>query len=667
MAPKADGVEKVAVEQNSSTNDESMEPHWKQGDRVHAQWRGNGCYYLATVNEVYAAKRAVLITWDDEDGSHREISFDNIMEPAEETQAWNTKRIDRRVNVQDTPDKGRCLYTNEVSDPGQVVFVEKPCLVALPGLSQNLWNHLTKMHEATPLQLGTVTFHFAALLSELQLDKTSIGVIMDKYVPDPDEEPGDDVVRIMQSIEENKELKEELKLDEKPLDPRKLQRLVSAWRYNSFGHHKEDGLVLYNRISMCSHSCDPTCCWSYGEDDAFVLRSRISLKKGDELTISYLQDEDLLKSTAVRQQKLQNWRFTCACPRCKLYVDEGRGFRCRKCRVGVLYATTGSTLEPCRVCNSVPSQDMTQKLIRDEQKYVLLVENLDKKDVPNIDKVYVAALDIFNRHWICCAMDTMRWEAAAAVAAAPVAAALASAVVEVGKKRKATAAKQAEAKRSNIAVRLHEDGGGTLGGSEIFGGRGQHVEDEGMAVEPILADFSKCRVIKRASRSSGVTGLLWTEAEGAWKLRYKSNQVATKSGKVQRFPAKRYMTDGQSYEEAVEAALQAAIARRQELVEEGVLEDTGEPKKEAIYQSRVPGVGWHSKMRCWEARLMVNAKMHHKTLKPNDQSPDEIERARLLAEAARRDLERESGFEGTVVVETRARAPQEVIQAPRSP
>jgi len=412
MAPKADGVEQVAVEQNSSTNDESMEPHWKQGDRVHAQWRGNGCYYLATVNEVYAAKRAVLITWDDEDGSHREISFDNIMEPAEETQAWNTKRIDRRVNVQDTPDKGRCLYTNEVSDPGQVVFVEKPCLVALPGLSQNLWNHLTKMHEATPLQLGTVTFHFAALLSELQLDKTSIGIIMDKYVPDPDEEPGDDVVRIMQSLEENKELKEELKLDERPLDPRKLQRLVSAWRYNSFGHHKEDGLVLYNRISMCSHSCDPTCCWSYGEDDAFVLRSRISLKKGDELTISYLQDEDLLKSTAVRQQKLQNWRFTCACPRCKLYVDEGRGFRCRKCRVGVLYATTGSTLEPCRVCNSVPSPDETQMLIHLEEEYVTRVESLDKTDVPDVERVYIAALDIFERHWILYVMDTMLWEAA---------------------------------------------------------------------------------------------------------------------------------------------------------------------------------------------------------------------------------------------------------------
>ena len=40
---------------------------------------------------------------------------------------------------------------------------------------------------------------------------------------------------------------------------------------------------------------------SYGDDDAFVLRARIALKAGDEITISYLQDEDLLKSTTVRQ------------------------------------------------------------------------------------------------------------------------------------------------------------------------------------------------------------------------------------------------------------------------------------------------------------------------------------------------------------------------------
>lgn len=80
-------------------------------------------------------------------------------------------------------------------------------------------------------------------------------------------------------------------------------------RYNSFGHHSEDGLVLYNRISMAAHGCDPTCCWTYGDEESFVLRARVTLQPGAELTISYLQDEDLLKSTNVRRRKLENWKF----------------------------------------------------------------------------------------------------------------------------------------------------------------------------------------------------------------------------------------------------------------------------------------------------------------------------------------------------------------------
>jgi len=408
----ADEDEKMPAAQDAEDapkgEDDCTTPRWKEGDRVYAVWAGNGCYYSATVNEVSYVNRSVTVTWDDKDGSHRNVSFDQVMEPSEDTTAWSGARIDRRASVRSTSNKGRCLFTNEACEPGQVVFVERPTLVALPALSMPLWEHLQKLHAAQPLNLGTVTFHFAALLSQLQLDPMSIDIILDKFVPDPDEEPGDDVVRILQSLQDN--MQDVLKLKENPIDPRRLQRLVSAWRYNSFGHHKEDGLVLYNRISMCAHSCDPTCCWSYGDDDAFVLRARVALRAGDELTISYLQDEDLLKSTAVRQQKLQNWRFTCQCPRCCLPVDEGRGFRCRRCRIGILYASVTGGLEPCRVCSASASQEDSNMLLHLEEEYVLRVENLDKTDVPDVETVYQAAIDIFERHWILYVMDTILWE-----------------------------------------------------------------------------------------------------------------------------------------------------------------------------------------------------------------------------------------------------------------
>lgn len=404
----ADGDEKMPAVAHD--DDESMDRTWKVGDRVFAVWAGNGCYYSATVKEVNEVARNIQVLWDDQETTHQQVPFDKVMEPNEESKAWSTARIDKKAQVRNTPDKGRCLFTNEAADPGHVVFVERPTLVALPASAPKLWEHLTKLHEAQPLNLGTVTFHFAALLSQLQLDAMAIDVILDKFVPDQDEEPGEDVLRILSSLTDD--MHPNLNLKEQPIDPRRLQRLVSAWRYNSFGHHKEDGLVLYNRISMCSHSCDPSCCWSYGEEDAFVIRARVNLKPGEELTISYLQDEDLLKSTAVRQQKLQNWRFTCQCARCQLQIDRGRGFRCRKCRVGVLYASAAGTLEPCHVCQSLPSQEDMQMLIHYEEEYVVRVENLDKTDIADVKTVYEAAIDIFERHWVLYVMDTILWEAA---------------------------------------------------------------------------------------------------------------------------------------------------------------------------------------------------------------------------------------------------------------
>merc|ERR1712100_398187 len=100
---------------------------------------------------------------------------------------------------------------------------------------------MARLHEENPLQLGTISFHYAALLSLLFLDEEAINIIYDKFVPEPDEDAGEDVVKLMANIQETIEtdeaLKEEVsKLFENPISPKKIQRLVSAWRFNSFGH-----------------------------------------------------------------------------------------------------------------------------------------------------------------------------------------------------------------------------------------------------------------------------------------------------------------------------------------------------------------------------------------------------------------------------------------------
>lgn len=397
------------TKERGAKGEDDDELRWKIGDRVYALWAGNNCYYVSIIAEVNETDRTVVVTWDDADTSHRKVSFDQVMRPSDETTAWSRSRIEKRATVRSTKQKGRCLFINEACEPGQVVFAERPLLVALPAVAPKLWECLQKLHEAQPLNLGTITFHFAALVSVLTLETGDIDIIRDKYVPEPDEEPNEDVLRILKVLQEADLDGESNRI--RNLEAKNFQRLVSAWRYNSFGHHKEDGLVLYNRISMCAHSCDPTCCWSYGDEDAFVLRSRMALEKGGELTISYLQDEDLLKSTGVRQQKLQNWKFTCMCPRCSLKVDVGRGIRCQRCKVGVLYPEVPTRgFETCKVCGSSPSSEDTQMLLHMEEEYVARVDTLDKKDLDDVQTVYQAALEIFERHWILYVMDTILWE-----------------------------------------------------------------------------------------------------------------------------------------------------------------------------------------------------------------------------------------------------------------
>jgi hypothetical protein len=229
-------------------DDDSVERLWRKGDHIFAIWAGNGAYYGAVVDEVDNTKRTMKVVWNDQDISHQDVTFDQIKDPAAETTAWSAKKIDRHASVRDSKDKGRCLFTNDACAPGQVVFVEKPIQVVLPAMAPKIWEYLTKLHESQPLNLGTVTFYYAGLLSHLLLDKESIDIIVDKFVPDQDEEPSEDVARILKNLEVD--MHENLK--QRPVDPGHLQRLVSAWRYNSFGHHRGWTCPLQPHLHVCS-------------------------------------------------------------------------------------------------------------------------------------------------------------------------------------------------------------------------------------------------------------------------------------------------------------------------------------------------------------------------------------------------------------------------------
>lgn len=82
----------------------------------------------------------------------------------------------------------------------------------------------------------------------------------------------------------------------------------------------------------------------------YILVAVVDVKRGAELTQSYLES-DRFAPTAVRRGALlaSKW-MTCGCPRCSSEVTERcRGFRCRLCRSGTVWLPGGGACDGCGV------------------------------------------------------------------------------------------------------------------------------------------------------------------------------------------------------------------------------------------------------------------------------------------------------------------------------
>ena len=191
--------------------------------------------------------------------------------------------------------------------------------------------------------------------------------------------------------------------------------LTQVWRYNSFGHHTDiNALCMYDVTSMMSHSCAATGVWHFGAEDAFCLRARVGLKPGDEISISYLADEDVFKSVPVRREKTKGWLFSCACVRCEdSLVDFSRGFRCPACVVGTVYISPSNCGSPCDTCATSLDTDVIQKYMELEILYADRLVLMDKADADDVVSVHKEAVNLFSpHHWIIYTLDTLMSETA---------------------------------------------------------------------------------------------------------------------------------------------------------------------------------------------------------------------------------------------------------------
>jgi len=127
------------------------------------------------------------------------------------------------------------------------------------------------------------------------------------------------------------------------IDDAAWMRCSLIWVYNCFewatpSPSEPDihlGYVSYFISSFLSHSCLPNLAGDIRTDGYQVFRARRSIPAGAELTISYLNEDQLLAPIPLRRHDLlTSKRFFCRCERCDLPVDRSRCVKCFRCDVG---------------------------------------------------------------------------------------------------------------------------------------------------------------------------------------------------------------------------------------------------------------------------------------------------------------------------------------------
>eukprot|EP00927_Polykrikos_kofoidii_P067487 TRINITY_DN62978_c0_g1_i1.p1 TRINITY_DN62978_c0_g1~~TRINITY_DN62978_c0_g1_i1.p1 ORF type:complete len:519 (+),score=38.05 TRINITY_DN62978_c0_g1_i1:62-1618(+) len=114
-----------------------------------------------------------------------------------------------------------------------------------------------------------------------------------------------------------------------------------------------DSTVLYPDTSRINHSCNPNAVQrASAEGNHCENVATRDISPGEEVTVSYLPELDLLQHIGHRRELLRNrWQFECHCERCSALTDPIRSFRCFGCGSKVNAAVTEvKILTPCLTC-----------------------------------------------------------------------------------------------------------------------------------------------------------------------------------------------------------------------------------------------------------------------------------------------------------------------------
>eukprot|EP00746_Dinoflagellata_sp_MGD_P148684 gnl/MRDRNA2_/MRDRNA2_80860_c0_seq1.p1 gnl/MRDRNA2_/MRDRNA2_80860_c0~~gnl/MRDRNA2_/MRDRNA2_80860_c0_seq1.p1 ORF type:complete len:286 (+),score=44.13 gnl/MRDRNA2_/MRDRNA2_80860_c0_seq1:86-943(+) len=112
-----------------------------------------------------------------------------------------------------------------------------------------------------------------------------------------------------------------------------LYTLMDVWSFNSFACRKSGGLELFWLAPMMSHSCCPSAFITTDTKGVTHVCALHDIEVGQEISISYLSQSDLKRSSSERRRLLQDSKeFLCNCDRCRMEGVKGRKSRLRRLR-----------------------------------------------------------------------------------------------------------------------------------------------------------------------------------------------------------------------------------------------------------------------------------------------------------------------------------------------
>eukprot|EP00397_Hematodinium_sp_SG-2012_P034224 GEMP01036681.1.p1 GENE.GEMP01036681.1~~GEMP01036681.1.p1 ORF type:complete len:432 (+),score=109.81 GEMP01036681.1:46-1296(+) len=140
-----------------------------------------------------------------------------------------------------------------------------------------------------------------------------------------------------------------------------------------FTRSRVSGVGLWVISALLSHSCSYNSHCFTDARGAKIVRAVVDIAEGEELTISFLSDDNLILPVEIRRQKIHElYNFWCSCPRCA-GIDQSRRFPCPHCD-DVVFAL-GSRFTACDKCG-VLAEDVQKRYLDEELAAIKEIEEL---------------------------------------------------------------------------------------------------------------------------------------------------------------------------------------------------------------------------------------------------------------------------------------------------